>query len=371
MPFLKPPPDLGSGPRATVRVDPPPTDQSPPPADRGATREDADAGPDDPAEPSGRALAEIRAGLALVAADAEARRLRAETRTLADPDGALAGWLYGRWWCGLTEPAAWPGAAERAAHPAEDDPARGAARLEEARRTVAPTSDGWLVLAAAGQDLVAASLVEPDHHRLRTVVEAVTASSRPGCPPRPGDLVSLQHGSAGLDPSGSWWWAHAGRPEDTAEVPLDRWYLHARDLASAAAAVPLLLELAAAVGCALSLKCPPTAYGYGRRDALVAYLPSAAAPTAEPALRRRADRLLPLLSPEVPPCTRRLLPGVATAQDPGASGAATPVSYGQLRCAQLAAVAARFAGRDPSDEALTTALADLGADVAAIERVGR
>lgn len=322
-----------------------------------------------------RALAEVRAGMALIAADTEARGLRAETRTIPDPDGPLAGWLYGRWWCGLTEPAPSPGTPAGAARRTDDDPALGAARLETARRTVAPISDGWLVLAAAGEDLLAASLVEPDRRRVRTVVEAVAASSRPGCAPRPGDLVSLQQGSAGLDPTGSWWWAHAGRPEDTAVVPLDRWYLHARDLASAAATVPLLLELAADAGCPLSLKCPPTAPGYGRRDALVAYLPSETSASAEAALLRRADRLLPLLAPEVPPCTRRLLPGVATAQDPGPGDPGTdghgPFSYGQLRCGQVAAVAARFGDERPTDEALTDALAALGADVAAIERVGR
>lgn len=325
--------------------------------------------------PAARALTEVRAGMALVSADVDARRLRAGTRTVADPDGPLAGWLYGRWWCGLTEPVGWPSAPEGVPRQADDDPARGAARLEAARRTVAPISDHWLVLAAVGEDLVAASLVEPDRRRLRTVIEAVTASSRPGCAPRPGDLVCVQHGSAGLDPTGTWWWAHTGRPEDTAEIPLDRWYLHAHDLAAAAAAVPVLLELAAEVGCAVSLKCPPTAPGYGRRDALVAYLPSAASASAEAALLRRADRLSPLLAPEVPPCTRRLLPGVATAQDPGPSGKDTdahgPVSYGQLRCGQLAALAARFGDDQPSDEELIDALATLGVDVAAIEQVGR
>lgn len=332
------------------------------------------------ATPTARALTEVRAGMALIAADPDARRLRDGTRTEPDPDGPLAGWLYGRWWCGLTEPGAWSGATEGTARPSADDPARGAARLEAARRTAAPISDRWLVLAAAGADLVAASLVEPDRRRLRTGVAAVTASSRPGCAPRPGDLVALQHGSAGLDPTGSWWWAHAGAAEDTADIPLDRWYLHVPDLAAAAAVLPVLLRLAADLGCALSLKCPPTATGYGRRDALVAYLPSAAAPVAEAALLRRADLLLPLLAAGVPPCTRRLLPGVATAQDPGAGGpgagargtiSSGPISYGQLRCGQVAAVAARFGDERPADAVLTDALAAVGVDVAAIERVDR
>ncbi len=231
------------------------------------------------------------------------------------------------------------------------------------------------MLATAGDALVAAPLIgasasDRDRRRLRTTVEAVTASSRPGCPPRPGDLVTVQHGGSGLDPSGSWWWAHADRPEDTVDLCLDRWYLHVHDVEAAARALPVLLEVAAEVGCPLSLKCPPVDQGYGRRDALVAYLPSAAGPAAETALRRRADRLAELLGPTVPPCTHQLLPGVARAQDPGPT-ASGPVSYGQLRCGQVAAMAARFADRRPSDEELTDTLTELGLDADAIDRVPR
>ncbi len=84
-------------------------------------------------------------------------------------------------------------------------------------------------------------------------------------------------------------------------MALDRWYVHARDLAGASAVVPLLLEVAAEAGCPLSLKCPPVAQGYGRRDALVAYLPRSDATRAEAALRRRAERFGPLLAPTCRP----------------------------------------------------------------------
>ncbi|HEY5786976.1 MAG TPA: T3SS effector HopA1 family protein [Microlunatus sp.] len=302
------------------------------------------------------ALADVRGALALIAGDVQARGLLAETGPDPDPEGALAGWLYGHWWCGPD--------AQRDQTAAEPNAAtRGAALLEAARRTVAPTSAGWLVLAAAGDVLVAARATG----RLRTVADAVVGSSRPGCSPRPGDLVTLQHGSSGLDPSGAWWWAHADRPEDLAEVALDRWYVHARDLATASAVVPVLLAVAAEVGCSLSLKCPPVAQGYGRRDVLVAYLPRRDAAEAEVGLRRRADRLARLLAPDVPPCTRRLLPGVAHAEDPGAAA----VSYGQLRCSQVAALAARLGGCSISDRLLTAALAELEVDVHAVERVLR
>ncbi len=315
-----------------------------------------------------RALADVRHALSLIAGDTQARRLLSGTAAEPDPDGALAGWLYGRWWCG-------PGVTGDPTPASPAAAARGGARLEAARRTSAPTSTGWLVLAASGEVLVAARR----DGRLRTVVDAVVGSSRPGRPPRPGDLVTLQHGSSGLDPSGAWWWAHAGRADDLAEVALDRWYVHARDLASASAVVPLLLAVAAEADCPLSLKCPPVESGYGRRDALVAYLPRGFARRAETALRRRGDPLGTLLEPDVPPCTRQLLPGVAQAEDPGvpdsdpagtdAARSEAGVSYGQLRCSQVAALAARLAGRSPSDRSLAAALAELGMDPDAIEKV--
>jgi len=309
------------------------------------------------------ALADVRRALDLIAGDDQARGLLARTDADPDPEGDLAGWLYGRWWCG-------PDAQSEPAPANPSAAARGAARLEAARRAGAPTSAGWLVLAAAGDILVAARATG----RLRTVADAVVGSSRPGLPPRPGDLVTLQHGSSSLDPSGAWWWAHAERPEDLADVALDRWYVHVRDLAGASAVVPLLLQVAVEAGCPLSLKCPPVAQGYGRRDALVAYLPRQHASRAETALRRRAERFGPLLAPDVPPCTRRLVPGISQAEDPGPRRAASQsseseISYGQLRCSQVAALAARLEGRPVSDRSLTAALAQLGLDVDAVEKV--
>ena len=67
----------------------------------------------------------------------------------------------------------------------------------------------------------------------------------------------------------------------------------------------------------------------------------------------------------MPPCTRRLVPGIAQAEDTDQAG----ISYGQLRCSQVAALAARFEGRPISDRSLTAALAELGLDVHAVEKV--
>ena len=81
------------------------------------------------------ALADVRRALALIAEDDRARGLLAGTDADPDPEGDLANWLYGRWWCGPT-----PSASRH--RPTRRPPARGAARLEAARRTGAPTSTG-------------------------------------------------------------------------------------------------------------------------------------------------------------------------------------------------------------------------------------
>ncbi|HEU5486042.1 MAG TPA: T3SS effector HopA1 family protein [Microlunatus sp.] len=326
-------------------------------------------------------LAQVRAALAMIETDPAARQLVTGSPTTTDTAGGLTDWLYLHWWCGSARPAA----------TAPTDPgeaARGAARLEAARRTVAARSDGWLVLASVGGELVAARLPRPGRaetarvqhadrdaqaeHRVRTSAEAVVSSSRPGLSPRPGDLVTLRHGESGLDPTGGWWWAHTGRPDALSSAPLERWYVHARDLTAAAALVPVLLSTAAEAGCDVSIKCPPVGAGYGRRDALVVYLPRDRAAAAETALRRRADAVAGLVELEVPPLTRPVLAGVSAADDPGAEHG--PVSYGQLRCSQVAALAARVLGTAVGtgtidDPALIGELTELGVDADAAHRV--
>lgn len=287
------------------------------------------------------ALAQTRAALSLVRGDPTAAALARRTSAEADLEGDLGRWLYATWWSGMT---ARPHLVE-AASTAE-------APLEAARRSVAATDPGWLVLAATDDTVVAAHL----HTRQRTTVraDAVLGDSRPGRPPRPGDLVSLIEGASGLDPTRAWWWATGGA--GPVEGPADRWYVHTPDLDAALRVVPLLLQLLAALQLPVSLKCPSEPGLFGRRDALVVYLPRAGAARAEAALFAGADRLVVGLDPAVPPLTRRLLPGIATAQDPGGS-----VSYGQLRCAQLAVVAADTDPDCPADE-LADRLARVGID---------
>lgn len=320
------------------------------------------------------ALSQVRTALAMVSDDPVAGSLPATTAPSPDPTAPLTDWLYARWWCGPAQ----VGAGEPADRA---EASRGAARLEAARRIAADRSSGWLVLAAVADRLVAARL-DPHQHvgthtgrRIQTTTEAVVASSRPGLPTRPGDLVALRHGESGLDPTGSWWWVHTGRAEDSTTVPLDRWYIHARDLTAATDLVPLLLAVAAESGCDISLKCPPWPNGYGRRDAMVVYLPRERATAAEMALLRRSELVAEAVLPDTPPLTRLLLPGVAQAQDPGSGDTEhEAISYGQLRCSQVAAVANRLLTRDRrpteiTDEALVAALTDVGIDVAAVQRV--
>jgi hypothetical protein len=287
------------------------------------------------------ALADARAALLMVRDDPEARMLAVSTPTKPDVNGALGQWLYRAWWSAVRTNPGPPGSTSA-----------GAAALEATRRTVAPTSPGWLVLAATASMIVAGHQNTGKH--ITAAADAVLGSSRPGMPPRPGDLVSLVAGSSSLEASKGWWQATTGSTRLGPGVAIDRWYLHAADLDAALAVVPLLLKLFFRLDCDASLKCPPTDSLYGRRDALVVYLPRASSARAEAALPSIADRLAKLLLPDVPPLTRPLLPGLATAQDPGGA-----ISYGQLRCAQLAAIAGH-SDPDCSDDELVTRLAGVG-----------
>jgi hypothetical protein len=294
-------------------------------------------------------LAQARAALLLINGDQEARRLIASTSATPDVDGALGQWLYRVWWSGVDK-----GPPSAAVSITELTTVSAAAALEAARRTVAPTSSGWLVLAATDDMIVAGHL----HSGKRTTVrsDAVLSSSRPGMPARPGDLVTVITGASGLEPSQGWWRASTGDLSAHTGQAFDRWYVHAADLDATLVAVPLLLDLLIKLDCEASLKCPPGDALFGRRDAIVIYLPREFSAKAEAALPGVAASMVGLLRSDVPPLTRQLLPGLATAQDPGGT-----VSYGQLRCAQLAAIAAQT---NPacSDDQLATLLADVGID---------
>lgn len=287
-------------------------------------------------------LAQVREAIRLVRADAVAQLLADQTGPEPDPEGALGQWLYAAWWCGVDGPLQPPTKAAPTAY----------AVLEAARRRTATADPGWLVLAVTDEAVVAANL----HTRERATVrsDAVLESSRPGRSPRPGDLVTVLNGASGVDETRAWWWASTThQPLPTG--PTTRWYVHPATLDAALAAVPLLLGLLGELGIPASLKCPPVAELYGRRDALVVYLPRERAEQAEQALvEAGAVELAGLLASDIPPLTRRMVPGIGVADDPGDG-----LSYGQLRCAQLAVVAAD-PDPDTTDAALVARLARLG-----------
>lgn len=306
-------------------------------------------------------LRELRTALALVADDATARELATRSSSDVILESPLADWLYGSWW-----------AAPSGAVDVDDDgSARGAMRriaaLEAARRRGAGTSPGWLVLAATPKTVMVAPIataIPPVPLRpLTAQVDRVVDSSRPGTAPAPGDLVALARGESLWDRDQGWWWAHGADDGTVPGDPLDRWYVHARGPAHAAALVRVMIPAFDEVGARYSIKCLPGPHGYGRADALVAYTPRPLTPRVGAALRRRASAIAAHVAAGVVPTTRRVLPGISCAQDPS-----TGESFGQLRTAQVAALTA-IAGLDPvDDDTMAAAAARVGIDLDHPER---
>lgn len=280
--------------------------------------------PDATADPTERSLAALARAVRLVGTDAwaisQAPRASGEVR-IEDP---LAEWLYPQWWCGSDQTSVSLG----------QDPLIGSV-LEAARRSVAPVETAHLVLASDTAYVVAARTHGASRGAVvRRAADAVVGSSRPGMPPRPGDLVDLLAGVGEVDPDGAWWWAHTGE-QPISSFELDRWYVNV-DAAAAPRVVAATVRLAATTGVPLSLKCPARAGGFDRRDALVVYVPRSDSQRCAAALPAWTEEISGALTADEPPLTRRLYPGVGLAQDPGGG-----ISYGQLRCAQVAAAVGR------------------------------
>ena len=277
-----------------------------------------------PADAVARSVAQLGHAVRLVGNDAWARAQAMDVPATVRIDGPVAEWLYPRWWCG----------ADEASIALGRDPLIGG-RLEAARRSATPVDTAYLVLASDAAQVVAAGTSTASRGRLvRRAADAVVGSSRPGMPPRPGDLVDLLSGVGEVDPEGAWWWAHTGELP-ISSFDLDRWYVNV-PAAEAPRLVAATIRLAAATEVPLSLKCPARAGGFDRRDALVVYVPRADAERLEAALPGWLDEVSGVLTADEPPLTRRLHPGVGSAQDPGGG-----VSYGQLRCAQVASAVGR------------------------------
>lgn len=301
---------------------------------------------DDPASVSEtggarQAVHDLRNARELVNADPSARAFLASTATDPEINSPLASWLYGHWWVGHHQRVEAFGIGRSQV-----------AALEVGRRQAAEIERGFVVLAADDNRVVAAvARLGAGVRIVQRGADAVVGSSRPGLPARPGDLVDLVAGLSLVDPDGIWWWVHCS--DEAAEEPMDRWYLNV-SAHSAPAAARATVTLAQRSGVPLSFKCPVDPAGYARSDAMVVYGPRALVPDLAAHLETWLSELEPLVGPDSPPLTRPLLPGVSTAEDPGGA-----ISYGQLRCAQVAAALADL-------QAMSTP----GAEVAALARVG-
>ncbi|MDR7183283.1 hypothetical protein J2X85_000306 [Microbacterium trichothecenolyticum] len=300
-------------------------------------------------------LRELSRALALIEGSDDARALRADAPTGVEIESPLAEWLYANWWTAESGGATTPPEGTLVAPPAI--PRVGL--FEAMRRRAAGTSDAWIVLAVGdGTVTVVAfrppSSASPGHVRIAT--DRIVSSSRPGCRPAPGDLVTITRGSSGWDRASGWWWTHSG--EGVPEGPLDRWYTHSRSPEDSAALLPPLMGAFSDAGSAFSLKCLPGPAGYGRPDALVAYTPRVVRARVAAALRRRATDLAPHVDASIPPTTRRIARGIAMSEDP-----ADGTSFGQLRTAQVAAIAALTAHTDAAPHRLREAAAAVGLDV--------
>lgn len=285
------------------------------------------------------AVADLAAAAALVAGDAEASGLAASAGEAVEVDGPLASWLYLHWWSGLG--AVSLGAPDR----------RLLGRFEAARRSAAGIEDGLVVLASGGVRLIGARL--GSKAVVERAADAVVGSSRPGCAPRPGDLVNTLAGTGFADPGGGWWWARTDSGTDRA--PLDRWYLDV-SAEGAPALIAALVALSDATGVGLSAKVPAWAAGFDRRDSCVAYFAREHRAVMEAAAADWAAGL-GVLGAGRQPFARPLAPGISTAEDPGGE-----VSYGQLRCAQVAAAIVRLGGRPASGRRARAVLDAVGID---------
>lgn len=307
-------------------------------------------GPDD--DPTTRSLAALGHAVRLVGSDPWAAAQAAASSDDVRIDDPVAEWLYPRWWCGSDEASVSLGS----------DPLIGPL-LEASRRSVAPVETAHLVLASDAAHVVAACTQGPSRGSVvRRAVDAVVGSSRPGMPARPGDLVDLLAGVGEVDPEGAWWWAHTGE-QPISSFELDRWYVNV-DAGPAPRVVAATVRLAVSTGVPLSLKCPARAGGFDRRDALVVYVPRSDSARLAAALPGWIEEISGALSADEPPLTRRLHPGVGLAQDPGGG-----ISYGQLRCAQVASAVGRVLGEARGDVTRAERLA-AGDGVAVLAGVG-
>ena len=250
--------------------------------------------------------------------------------TLLDGTAALADALYASWYLQAGGDAAPTGPL----HPVELD---AVAALRAAHAGSERFENGWRAVRVSTHGRVEA--VRGGRSRLADRADYVVPA-RPGLRAEPGDDLALHAREDALE--GGFWMTFLGDWETAAQAVLTRLYWRV----SAPAAPALVRGLTALLldaGANAALKAPLRADGFGRADAVVAYLEPAAFSALADRLAAVAADLGDGLRDPAPRLARRLAPGVAAAE-----GRAGAESFGQSRC-RLIAEALAAPGGDPLD----------------------
>jgi hypothetical protein len=183
-------------------------------------------------------------------------------------------------------------------------------------------------------------------------------ADRPGARPEPGDRLRVAAALTLVE--GGFWVARSMSFLETGEQPMTRLYVNVR-LAGATAAVALLTASLDVAGVPFALKVNLQLGVFQRADALVTYMPRDRFADVRDALAGDAATLADLghLAPPIPRLTARLRAGIGAADGDDAGA-----SYGQSRCAILAAALAGRAGTEPVERVAVAALAAAGLDPA-------
>jgi hypothetical protein len=229
---------------------------------------------------------------------------------------ALADWLYQNWY--LTPDT---DLADRGPLPpwSELD-----AVLCDIVDSLSPWSDGWIVLSTDAEANVVAGKGE---NKRWAAAGRYAGCGRAGLPPMPGDRVSLPDYLSWRDTETGQWAAQSTMVPDE---PLVRIYVNVGP-DGVGHAVHRIVEWLADEKLRFRMKCPGSANGFARADALVLYLASADWPARRAGVLAWAEEIEPLVRPGHPALTLPLAPGLGFAEDPGDGR-----SFGQHRCALLA-----------------------------------
>ena len=185
-----------------------------------------------------------------------------------------------------------------------------------------------------GADWPPSSSEPPSTPQLTSLLyERCFARARPATRPAPDDdvLVTLVAATLGCHhATESGWFVVRASDHGAMLGPLARLYWNVRSAGAGPLLELLVGELAGRVP--FTAKVPSDRLSYGRIDAGIVYVPRAAFGDVTDAVRRVHGRLDGLLDDATPLFTKRLLPGLAVADDPGGGR-----SFGLHRCGLVAA----------------------------------